>query len=100
MTGTRKIKKSPRMGSTFDHLLRQQTIYEAVQTTAIRRVLAIRLAEAMKERNLTTAKMARSMRTSRVQLERLLDPDDDNVTLSALCHGAAAVGRELRFGLV
>lgn len=79
---------------------RQQGIYEAVQTTAMKRVLAMQLAEAMKERNLTKVEMTRRMRTSRVQLDRLLDPDNDSVTLATLCRAAAVVGRELRLELV
>jgi antitoxin HicB len=37
----------------------------------MKRILAMQLAEAMKERNLTKVEMARRMRTSRVQLDRL-----------------------------
>jgi hypothetical protein len=41
------------MGGTFDDFLREGGIYEAVQTTATKCILAMQLAEAMKERNLT-----------------------------------------------
>jgi hypothetical protein len=50
----------------------------------------------MKKRNLTKLEMARRMRTSRVQLDRLLDPDNDSVTLATLCRAASVVGRALR----
>jgi len=38
--------------------------------------------------------MARRMKTSRVQLDRLLDPDNDSVTLATLRRAAAIVGAE------
>jgi antitoxin HicB len=71
-----------------------------VQTTAIKRVLASQLEQAMKDRKLTKMEMARRMRTSRVQLDLLLDPDNDGVTLATLRRAAAAVGREVRLELV
>lgn len=43
--------------------------------------------------------MARRMGTSRSQLDRLLDPDNENVTLSTLSAAAAALGRGLRLEL-
>jgi antitoxin HicB len=100
MSKTNKAKRSPHAGGTFDNFLREEGIYEAVQTTAMKRILAMELAEAMKERNLTKVEMARRMRTSRVQLDRLLDPNSDSVTLATLCRAAALVGRELRLELV
>jgi antitoxin HicB len=100
MSKSRKTKKNPHMGGTFDDFHRGEGIYEAVQTTAMKRILAMRLVEAMKERKLTKVEMARRMRTSRVQLDRLLDPDNDSVTLATLSRAAAVVGRELRLELV
>ena len=37
--------------------------------------------------------------TSRSQLDRLLDPDNDGVTLTTLARAARAVGRSLRVEL-
>src|SRR6201994_4832171 len=96
----KKSKRNLHMGGSFDDFLRAEGIYEAVQTTAMKRILAMQLAEAMKERNLTKVEMARRMRTSRVQLDRLLDPNNDSVTLATLCRAAAVVGRELRLEIV
>jgi antitoxin HicB len=60
----------------------------------------MQLEEAMKEQNLTKVEMARRMKTSRVQLDRLLDPENDSVTLATLRRAAAIVGREVRLKLV
>ena len=92
--------KNPHIGGTFDDFLKEEGLYEDVQTTAIKRVLASQLEQAMKSRKLTKLEMARRMRTSRVQLDRLLDPDNDSVTLATLRRAAAVVGREVRLELV
>jgi antitoxin HicB len=99
MRKTRKTK-NPHIGSSFDDFLKEDRIYEDAQTTAIKRVLASQLERAMKSRKLTKLEMARRMRTSRVQLDRLLDPDNDSVTLATLRRAAAVVGREVRLELV
>jgi antitoxin HicB len=62
-------------------------------------VVAWQLAEAMKARSLTKARMAVLLKTSRSQLDRLLDPKND-VTLSSLQRAAAIVGRKVRIELV
>jgi hypothetical protein len=53
----------------------------------------------MKEIKMKTAMVAR-MKTSRRQLDRLLDPKNPSVTLATLQRAASAVGRRLRVGLV
>jgi antitoxin HicB len=40
------------------------------------------------------------MKTSRAQLDRLLDPENESVTLGTLARAAQAVGRHLRMELV
>ncbi len=65
---------------------------------AIKRVLAWQMiGQAMEEKQITKEEMARRMDTSRSQLDRLLDPDSDSVTLETL---ARAVGRQVRVELV
>ena len=38
MSKTKKAKRNPHMGGTFDNFLREEGIYEAVQMTAMKRV--------------------------------------------------------------
>lgn len=99
MRGIRKTKNR-NIGGSLDDFLKEERMHEEVQTTAIKRVLAMQLDRAMKARKLTKMEMARRMRTSRVQLDRLLDPENDSVTLATLQRAAAAVGREVRVELV
>ena len=88
------------IGSSFDGWLREEGIQEEVTAGAIKRVLARQVQAAMAEGGLSKAEMARRMRTSRSQLDRLLDPENESVTLSTLQKAAAAIGREVRLELV
>jgi hypothetical protein len=92
--------KKKNIGSTFDSWLRDEGLYEEVSSTAIKRVVARQVEAAMHQKGLTKAEMARRMHTSRAQLDRLLDPENDAVTLGTLRKAAAVVGRELRLELV
>ena len=49
---------------------------------------------------LTKKRMAELMKTSRAQLDRILDPDNGNATIESLQRAAHIVGRELRMELV
>ena len=88
-----------RAGSTLESLLREDGSYEEARNQAIKSVLAYKLEGAMKAQNLTKAGMAARMETSRSQLDRLLDPDNDGVTLHTLKRAAAAVGMRLEIDL-
>ena len=67
---------------------------------AVKRVIARQLDELMEEQGLTKSELAKRMRTSRAQLDRLLDPKNESVTLGTLTRAAQAVGRHLWMELV
>jgi hypothetical protein len=90
---------NPHFGSSFDDWLKEQGIYEEVTTHAIKRVLAWQIEQAMKAEGISKAEMARRMHTSRTQLDRLLDPDNDKVQLDTVQRAAAAIGRTLKLEL-
>jgi predicted XRE-type DNA-binding protein len=92
-------KRSRHLGSSLDTFLEDEGIYEEAEGQAIKEVIAWQLAEAMKERSLSKARMAALLKTSRSQVDRLLDPERD-VTLSTLQRAAALVGRKLQVQLV
>lgn len=87
------------IGSSFEDFLKEAGIFEEVTTQAVKRVLAWQIAEAMKEQNISKLEMARRMRTSRSQLDRLLDPDNDKVLLETVQKAASAVGKRLSISL-
>lgn len=84
---------------SLDLFLDEEGIREEVTNRAIKRVIALQLKTAMKERNLTQTAMANLMDTSRAQLARILDPEEFNVSIDALNRAAKAVGKHLRIEL-
>jgi plasmid maintenance system antidote protein VapI len=87
------------MGSSVDDFLKEEGIFEEAQAHAVKEVVAWQLAKAMKKRNLSKNKMAALLKTSRSQVDRLLDAKDD-ITLSSLQRAAAIVGRRVMIELV
>ena len=63
-------------------------------------MLAWQFAKAMKEQRVTKAALARKMNTSRAQLDRLLDPGNQSVTLKTLTRAAEILGMRLDIELV
>lgn len=88
-----------KLGQSFDDYLKEQGTHDSATGQAIKRVIAHQLAEVMSEQHLTKAELARRLDTSRSQIDRLLDPNNDGVTLGALSRAAQAVGRSLRLEL-
>lgn len=95
MNATRKQKKVSHSGSSFDSFLEDEGIREEVEAVAIKRVLAWQLTQAMREQQKTKQAMARQLRTSRSQLDQLLDPDNAAVTLDTMTRAARALGKRL-----
>ncbi|HYW15370.1 MAG TPA: helix-turn-helix transcriptional regulator [Allosphingosinicella sp.] len=81
--------------TSLDDFLDEEGIREEVTARAIKRVIALQLQQAMAEQNLSKARMAELMETSRAQLARILDPEEFNVTLDTLARAAKVLGRRL-----
>ena len=86
-------------GDLFSDFLKEQGTYEATTEQAIKRVIAFQLASVMEEKGITKVEMAKQLETSRSQLDGLLDPENDKVTLATLSRAAKVVGRELTLEL-
>ncbi len=87
------------MGSTIADFLKEEGIFEETQEQAVKEVVAWQLAEAMKKQKISKNKMATLLKTSRSQVDRLLDPKND-ITLGSLQRAAAMVGRRVTIELV
>jgi predicted XRE-type DNA-binding protein len=87
------------MGSSIDDFLKEEGIFDEAQAQAVKEVIAWQLTEAMKKKNISKARMAALLKTSRTQVDRLLDPKND-ITLSSLQRAAAVVGRRVTIELV
>lgn len=87
------------IGSSIDGFLKDEGVFEEAQAQAIKEVVAWQLANAMKKKNMSKKRMATLMKTSRTQVDRLLDAKND-ITLSSLQRAAAIVGRRILIELV
>ena len=86
-------------GSALESLLCEEGIYEGAKGEAIRSVLAYKLEEATRLQGLSRDRMAQRMETRRSQVDRLLDPESEGVTLHTLRRAAFAIGLRLELAL-
>jgi predicted XRE-type DNA-binding protein len=93
-------KRNRHHGSSIDAFLEEEGVLERFQAVAIKEVIAWQVQKAMKEQKLSKNRMAELMKTSRAQVDRLLDPDNGSATIESLQRAAKIVGRELRLQLV
>ncbi len=87
------------LGSGIDDFLKDEGVFEEAQAQAVKEVVAWQLAQAMEKKKISKNKMATMLKTSRSQVDRLLDAKDD-ITLSSLQRAAAIVGRRVSIELV
>ena len=100
MTKKKGRKASPHRGSSLDEFLEEEGILDEVTAKAAKKALAWQLAQAMKEQSVTRAALARRMKTSRAQLDRLLDPENQSVTLKTLARAAEILGMRVQIELL
>jgi antitoxin HicB len=93
-------KRNKHRGSSVRDFLKQDGILEDVQATALKRALALKVADLMEQRNFSKTSLAAEMRTSRAAVNRILDPENTSVTLITLNKVAKSLGRKLKIELV
>jgi predicted XRE-type DNA-binding protein len=93
-------KKKGRIGSSFEDFLKEEGTHDETTATAVKRVLAWQLEQAMEEKQMSKNQMAKAMATSRSQLDRILDPDNERIQLDTVIKAARVLGREVRIDLV
>lgn len=86
-------------GSSFEDFLDEQGMREEVESAAIKRVLAWQFEQEMARQHKTKRAMAAELRTSRSQLDRLLDPRNTSVSLDTLSRAAKVLGKRLVLGI-
>ena len=86
-------------GSSFDDFLSEEGILEEVESLAIKRLVAHELSKTMRKKKITKRVLAARMRTSRSQVDRLLDPQNSSVTLATLARSASVLGLKIRVSL-
>jgi len=92
--------KNKHIGSTFDDFLAEEGLTEEVEAGAIKKIIAYQLQDAIKKENLTKTALAAQLYTSRAAVNRLLDPENESITLLTLKRAANVLGKKLRLELV
>jgi antitoxin HicB len=87
------------IGSTFTSFLDAEGIREEVDLLAKKKVLADEMVATMKRKSVTRTELAKRMKTSRTQINRLLDPDDISVTFVTLAKASSALDLNLLVSL-
>ncbi len=92
--------KKKHKGSKLDDLLAEDGLLGTATETALKRVLAWQITQEMEQQSLSKTEMAKRMKTSRAALDRLLDPENQSVTLRTMDKAASVLGKRLRVQLV
>jgi antitoxin HicB len=93
-------RKNKRRGSSFENFLKKEGLHEEVHAAAIKRAVALKVHDLMKQKRMNKSGMAARMRTSRAAVHRLLDPENTSVTLATLNRAARSLGRKVKIELV
>jgi antitoxin HicB len=95
-----KTEKSSKRYASFDDYLKQHGIFGDVKIAVEKRLVALQIEEERKSRKLTKGQLAEMVGTSRAQLDRVLDPNSQNITIDTLKRVAAVLGKRLHIELV
>ena len=87
------------MGSHFETFLADEGTLASATAVALQRALVREIARAMKAGRVSTAELARRMKTRPAVVHALLDRGNARVTLATINKAAMALGRTLRFQL-
>jgi antitoxin HicB len=99
MKKTLKKKGFIDRSETFDDFLEKDGLLAETEDAAVKQIIADQIKAAMDKQRVSKTAMAARMKTSRRQLDRLLDPSNPSVTLATLRRAATAVGRQLKVEL-
>ena len=92
-------KKMVNRGSSFESFLEEEGLLDAVDETAVKRVLSWQIEQEMAARRIGKSELARRMETSRTQVDRLLDPRNTGVSLHTMHKAASVLGKRLQIVL-
>lgn len=88
------------IGSSFDEFLEEENLLSEVSAEALKRVLAWQIRNFLEINKIKKTDFAHRMKTSRSQLDRLMDPENTNISLKALVSTANAMGKHVEIRIV
>lgn len=92
-------KRNPHIGSSVDEFFAEDGLLEEIEAAAVKRVISLELQSELERTQMTKTELARRLETSRSQLDRILDPDNESITLNTLMKAAALLGKRLHVSL-
>jgi predicted XRE-type DNA-binding protein len=88
------------IGDSFDSFLQEENILDHTEDVATKRVVAYQLQEEMKKLKISKKELAGRMNTSRSSVRRLLDPENESLTIKTLKKAAVTLGKRVEIRLV
>jgi len=92
--------KHKNIGSSFDNFLEEEGILDHAEDVATKRVVAYQLRGEMEKQNVSQKALAGRMKTSRSSVRRLLDPNNESLTVNTLKRAAKSLGKKIEIKLV
>jgi len=88
------------IGSSFDDFLEEEGLLEEVEIGATKKLLVYQLEQAREAKSMTLTALAAAAGTSRSQVNRVLNPANNQVSIAAVRRVAGALGKSVRLELV
>ena len=88
------------IGSSLDDFLSEEGFLADAEAVALKRVIAFEIAKEMKSAHISKTALAQRMKTSRIAVNRLLDPESKSLTLGTVARAATALGKQVRITFV
>ena len=88
------MNKNKHRGADFRDFL------EEVESCALKRAIAMKLAKLIEQKSLSKGDMALRMKTSRAAVNRMLDDSNPSMTLATLEKAARALGQRIKLELI
>lgn len=91
--------KTKYIGSNFDDFLLEENLLEHANAIAIKRVMVKQIEQAMAIQKLTKLNLAKKIKMSIAEIDRLLDENNTDMTLATLVKVAIILGKSVRVEL-
>ena len=92
--------KNKNIGSDFDDFLKEENLLADAEATAVKRAIAFQVQKIMAKKKISKSTLASKMRTSRIAVDRLLNPLNTSVTLKTLEDVSLALNKKLKIEFV
>jgi len=86
------------LGQNFDDFMVEQGLYDEAKELAAKKLIVLELKHEMESQKLSKSKIAEKMRTSRVAVDNILNPDY-NTSIGTLERFASVLGKRLTISI-